>query len=285
MSNTSFRRADHWQPASKAVPVLMVYGLIALLSVLTAHSVDRSFDADATNTTAPASGVSILVYHRIGPVASNEMTIRASTFQSQLQYLKAHHYNVIPLRTVVAYLLGKAAPPPPSSVVITIDDGHRSVCTEMLPVLRQFGAPVTLFIYPSAISNASYAMTWAQLATLRDTKLFDVQSHTYWHPNFNIEKRRLAPAAYREFATKQLCRARSVLAERTGTAPDLLAWPFGIHNDEVAAIARECGYVAAFTLGRRPVVAGADMMTLPRFLVTDDAVGKAFAAMLPPEPR
>lgn len=258
--------------------------IIVLLSIVVLR-VSEPPPAAAAQTNARASGVSILVYHRVGPAASNEMTIRVSTLKSQLEYLKAHRYNVVPLRNVVAYLLGKAPPPPPSSVVITIDDGHRSVYTDMLPLIREFGMPVTLFVYPSAISNASYAMTWAQLATLRETKLFDIQSHTYWHPNFGVEKRKQSPEAYREFATKQLCRARSVLAERTGTTPDLFAWPFGVYEQEAANLARGCGYVAAFTLGRKPVVAGTDMMTLPRFLVTDSAVGKAFAAMLPPEPK
>ena len=237
-----------------------------------------------TGPTTPPS-FTILVYHRFGAVASNEMTIRTSTFRSQLQYLKAHHYPVVPLREVIAYLRGKGPQPPASAVVITADDGHRSVETEMLPLVKEFGVPVTLFIYPSAISNASYAMTWADLDGLRATHLFDVQSHTYWHPNFKIERRRLAPGPFREFSTKQLCRARTVLEQKTGRAPDLVAWPFGIYDEEVAGIAQQCGYVAAFTLGRRPVVSGGNLMALPRYLVTDDAVGKRFAAMLPPEPK
>ncbi len=227
----------------------------------------------------------ILVYHRFGAAASNEMTIRTSTFRSQLEYLKAHHYPVVPLRDVIAYLRGKGPQPPASAVVITADDGHRSVRTDMLPLVKQFGVPVTLFIYPSAISNASYAMTWADLDGLRATRLFDVESHTYWHPNFKIERRRLAPEPFRELSTKQLCRARTVLGEKTGSAPDLVAWPFGIYDEEVAGIAQQCGYVAAFTLGARPVVSGGNLMALPRYLVTDDAVGKRFAAMLPPEPK
>ena len=234
---------------------------------------------------AGAPSFSILVYHRFGSAASNEMTIRTSTLRSQLEYLKAHHYPVVPLRDVIAYLRGTGPQPPASAVVITVDDGHKSVETEMLPMVRQFGVPVTLFIYPSAISNASYAMTWADVDGLRATQLFDVQSHTYWHPNFKIERRRLAPEPFRAFSSKQLCRARDVLQQRTGTAPDLLAWPFGIYDEEVAGIARDCGYVAAFTLGRQPVARGANLMALPRYLVTDDAVGKRFAALLPPEPK
>jgi peptidoglycan/xylan/chitin deacetylase (PgdA/CDA1 family) len=50
--------------------------------------------------------------------------------------------------------------------VITVDDGHLSVVREMLPLVREFNVPVTLFIYPSAISNASYALTWEDLRSI-----------------------------------------------------------------------------------------------------------------------
>ncbi|MBW8868641.1 MAG: polysaccharide deacetylase family protein, partial [Acidobacteria bacterium] len=43
------------------------------------------------------TGVSVLVYHRVAPAVTNEMTVRPSTFQSQLDYLKEHHYPIVPL--------------------------------------------------------------------------------------------------------------------------------------------------------------------------------------------
>ncbi len=152
----------------------------------------------------------------------------------------------------------------------------------MLPLVREFNVPVTLFIYPSAISNASYALTWAQLEALARTGLFDVQSHTYWHPNFKVEKRRLAPAAYRELVVNQLVRPRTVLEQKVGADVNLLAWPFGIYDEELLRLAAESGYVAGLTLDGRVVTAGTSIMALPRFLVTDAAMGKKFAAMLPP---
>ena len=232
---------------------------------------------------APGGRVSILVYHRFGPTVRDSMTVRTSTFLSQLQYLREHHHSIVPLLTVIAYLRGDAPPPPARSVVITADDGHESVYTDMLPLARQYQLPVTLFIYPSAISNASYAMTWDQLRTLRDTGLFDIQSHTYWHPNFAVERRRLAPAAYQSFATMQLCKSKSVLHDRLGVDADVVAWPFGIYDEQLFGLAGDCGYAAGVTLDRRRVAARDEIMAIPRFLVTDTAVGTHFAAMLPPE--
>ncbi len=233
----------------------------------------------------PACAVtSILVYHRFATTVADSMTVRVATFRAQLAYLQQHHYPVVTLRALVA-CLNHGPAIPAGAVVLTADDGHKSVFTEMLPLAREFDVPVTLFVYPSAISNASYALTWDQLSTLRRSGQFDIQSHTYWHPNFKVERRRLGPEAYRAFATAQLAKARTVIEKRIGVEPDLLAWPFGIYDDQLIAIAHAVGYQAGFTLQRRVVTPHDAIMALPRFLVTDDAIGGRFAAMLPERVR
>lgn len=209
------------------------------------------------------------------------MTIRTATFRWQLEYLKKHDYRIIPLRAWLAWRSQRGPAPPPRSVVITVDDGHRSVITDMLPLVREFGIPVTLFIYPSAISNAAYAMTWDQLRSLKATGLFDIQSHSYWHPNFAAEKRRLPSAAYREFARTQLTRSRAVLHQRLGATADVIAWPFGVYDEELLQMGLDAGYIAGLTLKHRVATGSDRLMVLPRFLVTDAASGKHFAALLP----
>jgi len=139
---------------------------------------------------------------------------------------------------------------------------------------------VTLFVYPSAISNASYALTWEQLAEMQASGFAEVQSHSYWHPKFTAEKKRLSPEDYSRFVAMQLGRPRETIAARLGRPVDLLAWPFGIHDAELEAAAARAGYVAAFTLERRAVRRGQPLLTLPRFLVTDADRGPAFAALL-----
>ena len=61
----------------------------------------------------------------------------------------------------------------------------------------------------------------AATRSTQQTGLFDVQSHTWWHPNFKTEKRRLSPTAYRAFATKQLVESRTILRERLGVSAEL----------------------------------------------------------------
>lgn len=222
--------------------------------------------------TAPASALegaaAILVYHRFGPTVSDSMTTRTTVFEAQLARLREEGYAIVPLADAVAGLAGKTKLAP-KSVALTVDDGHRSVYTDLLPIIRRERLPVTLFIYPSAISNASYAMTWQQLAEMVATGLVEVHSHTYWHPDFRVEQKRLAPDRYRGFVRDQMEKPRRTLKSRLGVDAPFLAWPFGIHDAELEAAAGAAGYRAAFALGERHATSADAPLALPRYLIVD----------------
>jgi peptidoglycan/xylan/chitin deacetylase (PgdA/CDA1 family) len=224
--------------------------------------------------------VPILLYHRFGPSAADSMTVTTPVFESHLEFLRQKGYSVIPLRQLVNYYLRKGPPPPQKSVVIVVDDGQRTVYTEMLPLVRKYGIPVTLFLYPSAISNASYAMTWEQLKETQRTGLFDLQGHTYWHPNFRKEQKKLSPAEYEKFVDMQLKKSKDRLEIEFGTEMNMLAWPFGIYDDRLTAKAAEAGYSAAFTIERRHATDSDHVMKLPRYLLNNAHKGKTFEKII-----
>ena len=64
--------------------------------------------------------VPVLCYHRFGPKVADSMTVTTKVFESQLQWLKDHQYTVIPLRTLVNYLLR-----PGSAAAAEIGGDHR----------------------------------------------------------------------------------------------------------------------------------------------------------------
>jgi peptidoglycan/xylan/chitin deacetylase (PgdA/CDA1 family) len=227
-------------------------------------------------------GVPVILYHRLGPTVADSMTTKISVFEAQMKWLKDNGYTVIPMRQLVNYLLGQGPPPPPKSVVLCADDGHKSVYTYMLPVIKQYKYPVTLFIYPSCISNkyAPYAMTWEQLAELQKTGLFDIQSHTFWHPNFKKEKKKLSPEAYQKLVDTQLVKSKAVLEKKMGTKVDILAWPYGIYDPELEKDAAKAGYVVAFSINRRFDTKSEPIMAEPRYLMSNGDGVKGFAAIV-----
>lgn len=256
--------------------VRRLLSVLALLFLWTGADANADVPASLPTTTS----IPILVYHRFGPTVADSMTTTTPVFEAQLQFIHDHGYTVIPLVTAVAWLRGEGPPPPAHSLVITADDGHRSVYDVMAPLIRKYQIPVTLFIYPSAISNASYAMTWDQLRELQGSGLFNIQSHTYWHPNFKIEKRKQAPADYDKFVTTQLQKSKTTLEKKLGIEVKILAWPFGIYDDDLLVRAKDAGYVAAFSIDRHNANPSSTLMALPRFLMTNADQGKAFERLL-----
>lgn len=103
-------------------------------------------------------------------------------------------------------------------------------------------------------------------------KLVSIGAHTYWHPDFRMERRRLTPDAYARFVQFQLTRPRTVLQERLGIDVTWLAWPYGISDEALRRAAHDSGYAAAFALGNRNASGKDPPYALPRHMVVD-AVG------------
>ena len=234
----------------------------------------------AAQIPAPQPGVPILLYHRLGPTVADGMTIKTPVFEEHLKYLRDNGYTVIPLRRLIDWYQKKAPAPPPKSVVIVEDDAHKSVYTDMLPLVKKYKVPVTVFIYPSAISNAKYAMTWDQLRELKKSGLFDFQSHTFWHPNFKKDRKKMKPAEFEKSVTMQLGKSKARIEKELGVKVDMLAWPFGIYDDDLLRRAAAAGYIATFTIERHHAGPTDSVMKLPRYLLINSDQGKAFSQIL-----
>jgi hypothetical protein len=123
-------------------------------------------------------------------------------------------------------------------------------------------------------------MTWDQLREIQASGLFDLQGHTYWHPNFKNERKKLSPPDYEKFVEMQLNKSKEKLAKELGIQVDMLSWPFGIYDEYLIRKAVEAGYVSAFTIERSHTKASDRVMALPRYLITDADNGRAFEKIL-----
>ncbi len=229
---------------------------------------------------AQTKSIPILVYHRFSSVKTGSTTVRTSAFEAQLQWLSDHQYQVLPLRSVLATLRNPDGIFERPSVEITADDGDESLYTDMYPLLLRYKVPVTLFIFPSAISRAHTYLKWDQLQEMQASGLVDIQSHTYWHPNFRVERARLSTSAYRTFVEFQLRQSKRVLEHKLKVRVQSLAWPYGIFDPDLESMASQDGYQAAFAFSGGLAAAGCNLFAIPRIPVTGALTGANFGALL-----
>lgn len=228
---------------------------------------------------ADTANIPILCYHNLSPLPGS-MNMTPGRFESQINYLKDNGFTIIPLREAVDYLEGKRDSLPKKPIVITADDGWQSNFTYMLPIVKKYNIPVTLFIYPQTISEGKNALTWAQLKELKDTGLFDIQSHTYDHPNFKQARKRMSPAIYEKYVKNQLVKSKQILEEKLNTNISFLAWPFGIYDDFLEKQAAEAGYEMAFTIDYKPAKRSDRAMAQPRFMIVEPETAKTYTGIV-----
>jgi len=212
--------------------------------------------------------IPVLCYHNLS-MKPGSMNMTPQKFESQIKYLKDNGFTIIPLQQAVDYLLGKTNSLPKKAIVVTADDGWESDYKYMYPVVKKYQIPVTLFIYPQTISEGKNALTWDQLKELQQTGLFNIQDHTYSHPNFKQEKKHLSADAYEKFVKNELVKSKQILEEKLNTKISYLAWPFGIYDDYLEKQAADAGYVMAFTIDYRAAKRSDKPMAQPRFMLID----------------
>jgi peptidoglycan/xylan/chitin deacetylase (PgdA/CDA1 family) len=89
--------------------------------------------------------------------------VSASVLRRQLQCLH-DHYNVISPEQFLRWLEFDE-PLPPRSVLLTCDDGLRNTVTDMLPILREFGARYLFFVM-AASAREEAATLWYEMLYL-----------------------------------------------------------------------------------------------------------------------
>jgi len=162
-----------------------------------------------------------------------------------MRFLKLQHIPVIPLPQLARYLQGKDTIPD-HAVVITIDDGYKTAVTKAWPILRRYGFPFTVFIYPQAISRHGSAMTWRDVNALVRAGV-DVESHSMTHPLLTHPGVVMDADAYDAWLDEELAGSKKIIEQHTGVKATALAYPFGGYDEHVVEKTRAAGYLVALT--------------------------------------
>ena len=182
------------------------------------------------------------------------------SFESDLQFLSENDYRTIDAETLTDHVAGKQAAPP-RSVVLTVDDGARSLFDVGLPLLREYQMKAVAFVAPGLhrdeqnvpVGDGERLCTWQELKRLDDSGYVDVQSHSFEHryiPRWpepvtilgedpTVAASLLGPS---QSIGADFSAARDMLEERIGKSVRHLCFVKYIGSDEAIAIGKECGY-------------------------------------------
>ena len=107
--------------------------------------------------------VAILAYHRFvpGDRKCDLLSVSATSFRSQLEYLRENGFTVVSFSDLADFIEGKG-PMPRKPVILSMDDGYKSVYQVAYPVLREFGYKATVFVYTDFI-GAPAGLNWAEM--------------------------------------------------------------------------------------------------------------------------
>lgn len=198
----------------------------------------------------------VLRYHSVGGGFYDD--ISPSRFRRQLEYL-TDRYDVVDLPAVLERSDRKR-------VALTFDDGYVDFYDNVLPLLREYEVPATVFVPVEAIEDPCFShngrfdyeyMTEAQLHELVDDDLVTVGNHTVSHPRFStVSSDRLET---------EIVGARERLEDLLGIEVSRFCYPYNDFDQRAMAVVRETHDIGVASGGRfTPVTPETDPSIVPR---------------------
>lgn len=209
-----------------------------------------------------AGQVNIFIYHRFDESLYPSTNISSDIFKQQLDHLKAENYQVLSLGEVVRRIR-QGEPLPEKGAALCADDAYHSFAAVALPVLRQYGFPMTLFVNTDAVGSNGY-LDWETLKAL-SAEGVEIGNHTASHPYLVEKEPGEDMVTWRQRVTADIAKAQGMLKEHLKIEPTLFAYTFGEYSDEVIEIVQQFGFQAAFAQQSGVVHENNDLFTLPRF--------------------
>lgn len=185
----------------------------------------------------------VFVYHRFGDNRYPSTNISLEVFSAQMRYLHEHGYQVMRAGEAVTLLREKKSLPP-KTVVLTVDDAYTTFKSGAMPILRQYGFPVTLFVNTDSVGSKDY-LDWNELRQLTKEGV-EIGNHTATHRSLTDQFAKESTTSYRQRLHTDLDRAQQVLIRELAITPQLFAYPYGEYSLLTQQVVAEYGFVAAF---------------------------------------
>ena len=214
-----------------------------IISTLAGALLTASAFASAS-ASAPAAEVAtpvpILMYHVIGDPPPGapypELYVGRRDFEAQMSWLARHGYKAVTQRDVWNHW-HRGGALPPRAIVITFDDGYRSVADRALPSMQARGWPGVINLTVKNLRvNGGLSESRVRMLIAAG---WELGSHSLTHPDLTaLDNVTLA---------REIAGSRLMLRSRFGVEVDFFCYPAGRYNRTVIRAVRRAGYLGATT--------------------------------------
>ena len=190
----------------------------------------------------------ILSYHGVAEsnaqVDPEFLRVPPDAFRGQLDVMLTAGFEIVTVAELAARANG--GDPPPGLAALSFDDGMDDNHSNLLPILREYGVPATVYVTTGLVGEpnpwmapgTSRMMVEDELRDLHDAGV-ELGAHTVTHPN-------LEDLGYDD-CLREMTASRDFLRELTGAPVRTFAYPFCKYGDDAVRAARDAGFEAAVT--------------------------------------
>ncbi|MCC7494124.1 MAG: polysaccharide deacetylase family protein [Fimbriimonadaceae bacterium] len=223
----------------------------------------HGLEARPIDPLAKLAHVPVIMYHDVvQPPKGVWFDITVAEFEADLAKIEQAGATPISLRQWWRYLTaGEALPKKP--VLLTFDDGYRSVYDLIYPRLQARRWPAVFFIVTSTVGRRTQRdhLTWDQMREMHATGLFEFQIHTVSHPYLTR-----IPAKDMQ---REILDCRDTLEAELGVPAQFICYPIGDRDAEVIATCKNAGLVAGFTMEAGGSAQSPNVMEINRYASQD----------------
>ena len=209
-----------------------------------------------------AGQVNAFIYHRFDENRYPSTNIPADIFRQQLEYLKNNKIQMISLGQVAA-LLSENRDLPAHAAALCVDDAYRSFYDVAMPILREYGYPITLFVNTDAVGTSGY-LTWSEIAELAAEGV-EIGNHTASHAYLVERETGETNQQWLERVRQDILKAQQAFEQHLGVTPKLFAYPYGEYSSPIVELIVSFGFQAAFAQQSGVIHPGHHRFILPRF--------------------
>jgi len=206
-----------------------------------------------------------LIYHRFDDARYPSTNVSLATFHSQLEWLAANGFEAWPASRLVAHMQA-GDELPDRVVVITIDDGYRSLLGAVA-LLEQFRFPFSVFVSTGDVDRRiPDLLGWNELRALCG-RGGEVLNHGIDHESL-LARPGEADAARRQRVTAQVTGAQARLAAElpAGCHGRIFSYPYGEYDGLAEETLAGLAY-AVFGQHSGAIAGWNSLQALPRFPV------------------